>query len=131
MADLNHDDEYPIPNAGDWRSRVAILTVPNGQSLSNEIRFEAFITGILLTPMTLNATTVIGFKVASRRDGQYYTLYDSTGALVSITPSVAESRAYRIPIDVFGANWLKLFTCTSAGVAVAQTGAKGFTLMLK
>lgn len=122
---------YSAPVNIERNSKFVSASVPNGGSLSNAVNFQAFAGGMIITPLTLNANTVLGFMVAEREEGPYYLLYDEYGQLVYIPVSVAASRAYILPTALFGACFIKVFTCTTAGVAVNQTGNKGFTLMLK
>lgn len=110
-----------------------IATVPDGAGgagLSNAVDFRKYAGGALVTPATLDNTTVISFQVS--QDGvNFYTLYDKLNALIYLTVTLNASRAYPLPDELFGWGWFKVFTCTTGGVAVNQTGAKVFGLCLK
>lgn len=112
------------------RSTQVDTTITSGQSVSEIVGYENWAGGILRTPATLDATTVIGFKVS--QDGtNFYTLYDKDNALVKLTVTLNESRAYPLPDEMFGTRYFKIFTCTTGGVAVNQTGDKAFKVSLK
>lgn len=109
------------------------LTVPSGAGgagLSNSVDAQAYAGGAFATPATLDATTVIGFQVSV--DGtNFYTLKDKSNALVYVTVTLNAAGTYPLPDEIFGAAAFKIFCMTTSGVAVNQTGAKAFPLILK
>jgi hypothetical protein len=107
------------------------VTIANGASESDTIDLTRVVEGVIIKPATLDATTVLGFKVCGNANGTFVTLYDSSGTLVAITVSLTAAQAIEIPRSVLSNNYIKLFTCTTAGVAVTQTGAKAFSGSLK
>jgi len=101
-------------------------TIATGESESNALDFRNVYEAVVSKPATLDATTVLGFKVSGSKNGTFVTLYDDTGTLVYITVSLTAVQALYLPRKVMSNNFVKLFTCTTGGVAVAQTGAKVF-----
>jgi hypothetical protein len=128
---MKHQAGYSAGAAIQRDNMFANLSVANGGSMSNAMDFQQYAGGNIITPLTLNANTVLGFMIAEQEAGPYYPLYDEYGQLVYIPVSVAASRAYVLPTALFGACFVKVWTCTTAGVSVAQTGDKGFTVMMK
>lgn len=102
-----------------------------GTALSNAIEVSDFAGGLLITPSSLDNNTAIGFKVSDREDGVFYSLFGSDGVLITIPVSIANARAYPLPDELFGAHWIKIWTCTTGGLDVNQASVRGFGLMMK
>jgi hypothetical protein len=105
--------------------------VLNSASQSGVIRIKDILTGILTTPATLDATTVIGFTACPTYGGTYTTCYDEYNTLIYITVTLNAAGTYNVPTSIMKNNFIKIFTCTTAGVAVNQTGDKTFAFIGK
>lgn len=108
-------------------STVAIAT---SAALSNAIDYRGFAMGGLITPSALEATTKIGYKVATTANGTYTPLYSSSNALVETTVALDASRAYPFPDELSGWAFFKLWT-EASGSDVAQTAARTFQVVMK
>lgn len=112
-------------------NKSAAVTVAGSGNLSSAFNMENYAGGLLITPAALNATTVIGFKVSATEGGTYVPLCDQQGNLVTITVTLNAAKAYVLPDELFGASYVKVWCCTTAGVDVAQDAARAFTVLLK
>ena len=106
-------------------------------ALTDTVEFRDFAGGLLITPADLatggkafDATTVLAFKVATKQDGTFTALYDSSNTLITITPTLAVPHAYPLPDELFGCGWFKIWMQAS-GSDVTQTAAHTFLLSLK
>ena len=106
------------------------ITVAQSAHFSDAIDLREVWLARLFTPAALTATTVIGFY-ASDDDVTYAPLKDQYNALVQITVTLDAAGAYVLPSEVLGCNFIKIWTCTTAGVDVDQAAARTFKLSLK
>jgi hypothetical protein len=113
------------------KSSRGSATIASGAAVSEVLDLREMAGGTIITPATLNATTVIGFKVCDTESGTFVPLYDQDNSLVYLTVQVDASRAYPLPDELFGAQFFKLWACTTGAADVDQTGSKAFALMLK
>lgn len=102
-----------------------------GANISALIDNSQHITGGFITPAALEANTVIGFKVATKRNGTFVALRNASNALVQVPVTLNASYAYPLPEEVKAFPFFKIWTCTTAGVDVNQTAARTFELALK
>jgi hypothetical protein len=111
--------------------REFIPIVADTGSQSQAIPISEMLTGVLTTPSALTATTVIGFTACTTQGGTFTTCYDQYGALIYLTVAVNAAGHYDIPLSIMKNSHIKIFTCTTAGVAVAQAAERTFGLICK
>jgi hypothetical protein len=110
------------------RTVAAVIPINTAESNIVDATWAAAVG--LKTPAALEATTVIGFKVAESQDGTFLPLYDEDNALVQATVTLNAARAYALPDKLFAWPYFKLWA-QAAGVDVNQTAARSFVVLLK
>lgn len=106
------------------------VTIQSGQAESGVIDYRGYSKGGFTTPATLDATTVIAFKVCDTPGGTFLDLRDGANALKTVTVDLAASHAYPLPAELAGFAYFKIWTQAS-GANVNQTGAKVFVVHCK
>ncbi len=111
-------------------ARSVSAAVANGAALSGIIDNTWGAAGGLKAPAALEATTVIGFKVAESQDGTFLPLHDASGTLVEVAVDAAAAKAYALPDELFPWPYFKLWT-EAAGADVLQTAERAFGVVFK
>ena len=110
-------------------TKVQTLTIANGVAISDAVDMRDYAGGQVLMPAAWTAAN-IGFKIASSEGDTYFPLYDSDGAIIEIG-SPAVDKAFQLPIDIFGALWIKLWSQDGAGGDTNQGAARTIIIQLK
>lgn len=107
--------------------QTATVTIASGESLSGVIELRGCSLSKIIMPSTWTAANIT-FQISC--DGTTYAdLYDENGN--EITLSVAASRAYKLPIDLWcDVRWLKIRSGTGA-VPVNQAADRILTLNMR
>lgn len=120
-----------IPNAISRTSIAVTTTIVSGAALSGAINSQLFPGGSIIVPAIWTAAN-IGFKVCDTLGGTFVPLRDQYGGLVQITGiQAAEADAYPLPDALFGCLFVKLWSCTAAGVDTNQGADRAITVVLK
>ena len=104
---------------------IAISTA----TAANAIDFTDMSGAIIKMPSAWTAAS-IGFKVAETESGDKLPLYDDDGALVQID-SPAVDQAYSVPVEVFAAGWVWLWSQDGSGNDTNQLAARSLIVMKK
>ena len=110
-------------------TKIQHLTIANGAAVSDAVNMTDYAGGQILMPAAWTAAS-IGFQIASSEGSTYYPFYASDATIVEIA-SPAASKAYQIPIEVFGCHWIKLWSQDGAGSDTNQGAARTVTIQLK
>ncbi len=110
-------------------TKVVSLTIANGEAESDAFDMKDYAGGQLMMPAAWTAAN-IGFKVASSQGATYYPLYDSDGAIVEIT-SPAVDNAYQLPIELYGALWVKAWSQDGSANDTNQGAARTLIVEVK
>lgn len=108
------------------------VTIANGEAESGVIDMRGYAGGIVVMPAAWT-TADLGVKVCGSADGTFVPLKDNEngyGTSVSIDGPVAAA-AYMLPLDVFAAPYMKLWSHDGAGSDTNQGAARTLTLFLK
>ncbi len=105
------------------------VTIASGAALTAALDVEPYVVGVVRMPAAWT-TANIGFKVAGTQGGTYLPLYDRDGYLVQIVSPVAD-RAYDIPVEACGAQWIKLWSQNGSGTDTNQSGDRSIGIDLK
>lgn len=97
-------------------------SIASGQTASGAIAVADFSFGSFVIPASFTGTA-ISFTGCDTADGTFVSLYDSTNTIISKT--VAVSRAYPLPPEVFGFKFVKLVSGSAEG------GDRSITVTLK
>ena len=85
------------------------LTIANGATTSSALDYADYITGNYFIPAAFTGATVT-FQISP--DGvTWTTLYDATNTLIQ--PGVAASRAYPLPSEAAGANYIRIVSASA------------------
>lgn len=104
------------------RETFGTVTMGSGAASSGTLSLRGATSGHVVMPDALSGT-VLGFNTSA--DGSTYRpLYNSAG-VVALSASVAGSRAYPLPSELFGAHSF----CLTAGTV--QAAARSFIVYLK
>lgn len=107
------------------------LAIAENEAESNAFDMSIFSGGSVLFPAAWTDASA-GFKVCGTLDGTYVPLRDGSGALVQITGIITNAAAaYPLPDELFGCRFVKLWSCTSEGVATNQAAARALIAVLK
>lgn len=115
---------------------VLTVTIADNAAVSGAFQITPFIGGIVTVPTGWVAAN-IGFQVSTEEAGTYTILRedDTDQPVQIISVSTSASRSYKIPNDIFPAQWVKLWSKSATAATetdVNQTGGPlNFTLMLK
>ena len=109
-------------------SSVDVFDIAESASMSDAVDVSQYAGGLIVIPSSWTAAG-ISFHVGNTSGGTFFPVYDANDALVEIA-AVSASRAYQIPVDVFGARYLKIQSQT-AGTPVNQAAARDITVFLK
>ncbi len=114
--------------------KTVSLTVANGVALSNEVDMSIYSGGVIHMSAIWTAAA-IGFKVCSISGGTFTPLYrDDALTLVQIgdgTNKPVASTSYAIPVEVFGARYMKLWSQNGSASDANQGGDRIITMDLK
>ena len=105
------------------------MTIANGAAVSDAFDMRDYSGGQLVMPAAWTAAS-IGFQVAASEGGTYSPLYDSSAAIVEIS-GPAVDKAYQLPVELFGAHWVKLWSQDGAGNDTNQGAARTVIVELK
>jgi hypothetical protein len=108
--------------------RVETLTISGSKAESGVVDIREAVTGAIFCPLI--SGSAIGFKAGLNNLSVNAPVYDENGALVTI-PTTG-GLPVNIPLSVMKHGFIKVWTCTTAGVDNNQnTGDKVFSLVLK
>jgi hypothetical protein len=103
------------------------LTIASGAALSEAVDMREYAGGVLRLPAAWTAAS-LAFQHSDTANGTFQPLYKSDNSLVEMT--VAASRDYALPDQLFGCAFVKLWSET-AGSNVNQGADRAFALHLK
>lgn len=108
------------------------LSVLAGEALTQAVGFSQWAGGVVIVPAEWTAAN-IGFYVSDIESGEYVILRDDSGSAVEITSIKTDgSRAYKLPDDVFGCTFLKLWSKNTASEAdVNQAAVRALKVLCK
>jgi hypothetical protein len=112
------------------------VVIADDAAISNAFSMAEWISGIITVPSGWTAANV-GFQVCDTESGTYTILRedDADQPIQIVSVSTSAARSYKIPNDVFPANWVKLWsksTTAATETDVNQTGGPlSITVMLK
>ena len=114
-------------------STILTATIANGAALSAAFDMSSYAGGMLHMPAGWTAACV-GFQISPTVGGTYQPLYEGDGTLAQIenddTVAIA-GLSYALPAEMFGVQWVKLWSENGAGVGVNQGGDRVFNIDLK
>ena len=105
-----------------------IATIAAGAALSDAIDFR-FAAGasVFVDPTRTNTHLVV--YTAHEEGGAYIPAYDKNGTILVVTAGVGT--AVTLPAEVFPLGWVKLGSCNSAGVLLAEAATRRHEVVLK
>lgn len=111
-----------------------VTTIEAGEAESTAVEFYPYGGGLLLIPDAWTDAN-LGFKVSHLDGGDFNPLKDEAGTIVEVGPiATAEAGWYNLPLEVFGARFIKLWSKTTAsgvGTDTNQAADRSIYLMLK
>jgi hypothetical protein len=114
--------------------KIEKVTIANGAAISGAFFMGDHVAGFIHIPDSWTDAN-LGFKIAPTSDGTFVIAKDDVGVPVQITTiNTTTGAAYRIPLSVYGAVYVKLWSKnTTAATATDnnQTGDKAITITLK
>ena len=105
------------------KSKTHSFTLSTATAVANTIPMFDMAGGIVEVGTMVTAATQINLWVSDVTNGPFYQLYDKDGAVVKITlaASTADGRAYAMPDEAFGAQFIKFVSATTAGTGTVGT----------
>ena len=86
------------------------LTIASSAAITGELDIRDAYIGFVIVPSAWTAAN-IGFKIATESGGTFVTARDDSGSPIQISGiETSSSRAYKIPDDIFGVGYVKLWS---------------------
>lgn len=116
-------------------SRIVSLTIADNAALSQAFDFSGYSGGMVLIPNGWVAAN-LGFKVSPDDGGTFDILRDDVGTPVQVSGILTTgARWYKLPDDLFGVLWAKLWSKSTTAATETDTNQTGgplaITVMLK
>lgn len=118
--------------AGSRRSTKVNPVIASGAYLSDAIDIRVYASGVVMMPAAWT-TADLGIYVCDTEDGTFQPLLDSSGEYgvdVNIDGAAA-GKSYLLPVNIFSAQYIKLWSTNGAGEDTNQEAERTFTVMLK
>lgn len=115
-------------------SEAFTVKIASGAAATPAIDFSHWAGGVVIVPSAWTSAN-IGFYVSDTIDGTYVILRDDSGTPVQISNIKTDgSRAYKLPDDVFGVLFMKLWsknTTAATETDTNQASTRTLTLVCK
>ena len=107
------------------------VTIEGTAALSEAIDMRFFSGGLVVIPSTWTDAE-LGFKASDSEDGTFYPVYDENGVQLTIDNiATATARAYTLPAELYGANYIKLWSTDGSGGDTNQDDARSIIVIFK
>lgn len=118
-----------MPNLINRTTKYKSMTIANGAALSDAFDMRDYAGGNLYMPAAWTAAS-IGFHISTTLGGTYVPLYDQDAALVQIDGPAVDN-AYAMPKELFGTQFVKLWSQDGAASGTNQGAARTIVIELK